>query len=298
DRFTDHVKTLHMDSDFKFSEEYEAIKRRAPRNACTVAELQCNRTKNRFTNILPFDHSRVKLLPLDDDDEGSDYINANYMPGYNSKREFIACQGPMKSTIDHFWRMVWEQNVVIIVMVTKLEERGKEKCAQYWPADQDCHFYGDLQVQMRSESILDSYAIRIFDVGLVKTTRTIQQFHFLKWPDFDCPDNTQMLLNFVDVVRGNIRPSMSGPVIVHCSAGVGRTGTFICVDRLLQHVKDHNTIDVFGTVLEMRNYRCNMIQTEVQYIFVHDCMRDSMDDTSEVDDQTDEHIYENGERKC
>ncbi|XP_013387209.1 receptor-type tyrosine-protein phosphatase eta isoform X2 [Lingula anatina] len=274
-QFKEHVEKYHRDSDLLFSDEYKTVKELAPSYEWLEAEKPSNRCKNRYTNILPFDHSRVKLLPIDDD-EGSDYINANYMPGYRSKREFIAAQGPLPATKDDFWRMIWEQNVTLVVMVTQCVERGRIKCEQYWPKDTEAEYYGDLVVQMRSESTLSDYTIRILDVQLGNNTRTVRHFNFTVWPDFGCPDTTRSLLEFVKVVRTHIKPDIQGPICVHCSAGVGRTGTFIAVDRLLQHIREHNEVDIFGLVLEMRENRCNMVQTEDQYIYIHECIKDAI----------------------
>ncbi|KAI0234523.1 Receptor-type tyrosine-protein phosphatase beta, partial [Lamellibrachia satsuma] len=237
---------------------------------------------------LPVDLSRVKLLPIEDD-ESSDYINANYMPGYNSRREFIAAQGPLPSTKDDFWRMIWEQNVPIIVMLTRLVEKGREKCSQYWPQDNEAVYYGDLQVSMRSESVLNNYTIRIFDIQLVsiqgQMKRMIKQFHFTSWNDYVVPETTEVMLNFIHVVRSHVRPNSKGPIVVHCSAGVGRSGTYICVDHLLQHIRDYDGINIFGMVLEMRQYRCSMVQTEYQYIYIHDCLRDALEKQQQEEDE-------------
>ncbi|ELU11630.1 hypothetical protein CAPTEDRAFT_81278, partial [Capitella teleta] len=174
DNFEEYVNRMHRDSDYLFSEEYAAIQQlapkiediscRAPREhqiPCHAAKLDGNKEKNRFTDILPFDFSRVKLLPIDDDDECSDYINASSLPGVSSKTEYIAAQGPKSRTVNEFWRMIWEQNSSIIVMVTNLLERGKAKCFQYWPnADSEPVLFCDLQVQLRSESVIGKYIIR------------------------------------------------------------------------------------------------------------------------------------------
>jgi len=271
DNFEQQVLEKSADSDLIFAEEYKLIQELSPRHPSVHSEHPNNRLKNRFVNILPFDHSRVKLLPADDD-ECSDYVNANYMPGYNSKREFIASQGPMKSTVDDFWRMIWEQNVPLIVMVTQLEERGRERCAKYWPNDGEPMYFGDLQVSMRSESTLDSYVIRILDVRLGEQHRTVTQYHYIIWPDFGVPKDPENILDFIITVRNKVKPNQPGPLLVHCSAGVGRTGSFIAIDRLLQHIREKPTIDVFSVVLEMRNYRSYMIQVEAQYVLIHKCI--------------------------
>lgn len=149
--FAEHYRLMSADSDFRFSEEFEELKHVGRDQSCTFADLPCNRPKNRFTNILPYDHSRFKLQPVDDD-EGSDYINANYVPGHNSPREFIVTQGPLHSTRDDFWRMCWESNSRAIVMLTRCFEKGREKCDQYWPNDTVPVFYGDIKVQILNDS--------------------------------------------------------------------------------------------------------------------------------------------------
>ncbi|XP_076311179.1 tyrosine-protein phosphatase 10D-like isoform X2 [Tachypleus tridentatus] len=271
--FNKHYEEMISDSALKFSKEFDELNHKSKKYSQTAAELQENRSKNRWINILPFDHSRVKLLPIDDE-PSSDYINANYIPGFYSPREYIATQGPLPGTIDDFWRMVWEQNVKTIVMVTQCVERGKTKCEVYWPTDTETQLYGDLEVQMTSESILAEYVIRIFHVQLGNRQRMVKQMHFTRWPDFGCPENTEVMINFVRAVRDHIPHVSPGPLIVHCSAGVGRTGTFLALDRLMQHIRVHDYVDVFWTVLEMREYRSNLVQTEDQYIYIHDCLKD------------------------
>ena len=161
--FSEHFRHMSADSDFRFSEEFELLKHVGRDKTCAAADLPVNRPKNRFTNILPYDHSRVKLLPTDDE-EGSDYLNANYIPGFNSPREFIVTQGPLHSTRDDFWRSVWEQNSRAIVMLTKCIEKGREKCDHYWPYDTQPVYYGDIQVTILNESKYHDWTISEFKV--------------------------------------------------------------------------------------------------------------------------------------
>ncbi|XP_052810161.1 tyrosine-protein phosphatase 10D-like isoform X2 [Mya arenaria] len=296
--FPDFVEKMHKDSDLLFADAYKAIKEKSPKHPCTTAESQNCRAKNRYTNILSFDHSRVKLRPSDDVD-GSDFINANYIPGYTSPREYIATQGPMQATFDDFWRMVWEQNVDTIVMLTKLVEKGRIKCDKYWPDVNEPVYYGDLVVSITSESNLSDYTLRIFEIKMKGEQRSVRQFAYLKWPDMGCPEDPEMLLEFVKSVKEhNKRPpgvQNAGPMIVHCSAGVGRTGTFIVVDHVLQHIRDHDEVDVYKLVLDMRNHRCNMVQTEDQFIYIHECLKAfiTTDEDEEEEEPEDEHLYEN-----
>ncbi|GAB6023847.1 hypothetical protein CHUAL_008588 [Chamberlinius hualienensis] len=273
--FESHFEAMSSDSKLRFAIEFEELNALSPMGPFTAALLPENQPKNRWTNILPFDHSRVKLLPIADDIT-SDYINANYIPGYKSQREYIATQGPLPNTIDDFWRMVWEQGSPMIVMLTQCVERGKIKCEQYWPSDsQQTAYYGDLAITIKSESVLPEFTLRIFDLQLGARVIEVKQCHFTMWPDFGCPESTQMLLNFIRSVSDHT-PHLgpTGPVIVHCSAGVGRTGTFIAVDRLMKHVQDYEAVDVFYLVKDMRKYRNFMVQTEDQYVYIHECIRD------------------------
>ncbi|CAI9729419.1 phosphatidylinositol phosphatase PTPRQ [Octopus vulgaris] len=283
-RFHSKVEMMKRDSNLQFCEEFKLLKSLSPVQPHVAAELQVNHTKNRYTNILAYDHSRVKLLPMDDD-EGSDYINANYIPGYSLHREYIASQGPLPSTKDDFWWMIWEQNISIIVMVTLPVERGRVKCEVYWPKKSEPVYFGDLVVQLKSESNLSDYVIRIMDVNMGETTKEVKQFHFLKWPDFGCPQNTSLLINFVQTIRTHMPYTDTGPTLVHCSAGVGPTGTFIVIDRLLQHIQCHHEVDIFGLILELRKYRPNMVQTEDQYVFIYQCIADHLKQMEKIENE-------------
>ncbi|XP_067674274.1 tyrosine-protein phosphatase 10D-like isoform X2 [Haliotis asinina] len=268
--FKEHVRKMTADSDFRYAEEYEDLKEIGRDAPCMAAEFPANRPKNRFTNILPYDHSRVKLLPTDDE-EGSDYINANYMPGYVSKREYIATQGPLPSTRDDFWRMLWEQNARNIVMLTKCMEKGREKSDHYWPNDSEPKFYGDLQVAILNETHLPDWTISEFRVQLGEQARQIRHFHYKAWPDFGVPKDPTSLIRFVRTVREKMFRD-GGPIITHCSAGVGRSGTFIVLDHALQHIKDKDVIDIYQIVYKLRKERVLMVQTEQQYKFIHECL--------------------------
>ncbi|KFM66966.1 Phosphotidylinositol phosphatase PTPRQ, partial [Stegodyphus mimosarum] len=291
--FSEHVRIMMSDSHLRFSQEFEALKRSSPQFPCATAEMEENRGKNRWMNIYPYDHSRVKLLPLGDE-PGSDFVNANYIPGNSSLREYIASQGPLPNTVDDFWRMIWEQSVTVIVMLTQCVERGKNKCEQYWPAPGEMKYYGDLQVRTLSESMLSSYVIRVFHVQLGPRELRVKQMHFTRWPDFGCPESPDDLINFVRAVRDHLPRVRPGPILVHCSAGVGRTGTFIAVDRLSQQLMRSDVIDVYGTVLDLRQYRTNMVQTEDQYIYIHLCVNQLIRERATADeDEYEEAIYSN-----
>jgi len=268
--FAEHYRIMSADSDFRFSEEYEEFKHVGRDQLCAAADLPVNRPKNRFTNILPYDHSRVKLQPTDDE-EGSDFINASFVPGFNSKREFIVTQGPLHSTRDDFWRMCWETNSRAIVMLTRCIEKGREKCDHYWPFDTDPVYYGDIQVTILNESHYPDWNINEFRMMRGDTVRTIRHFHFTTWPDFGVPEPPQTLVRFVRAFRERVSPEQR-PIVAHCSAGVGRSGTFIALDRILQGIRKYDVVDIFGIVYEMRKERVWMVQTEQQYICIHQCL--------------------------
>ncbi|XP_028968340.1 tyrosine-protein phosphatase 10D [Galendromus occidentalis] len=278
--FAEHYRLLSADSDFRFSEEFEMLKHVGRDRPCSAADLPVNRPKNRFTNILPYDHSRVKLLPTDDE-EGSDYINANYIPGYNSPREFIVTQGPLHSTRDDFWRMVWEQNCRAIVMLTRCVEKGREKCDHYWPFDMQPVYYGDIQVTILTESQYPDWTISEFKVSRGDQSRIVRHFHFTTWPDFGVPDPPQTLVRFVRTFRERVIPD-NKPIVVHCSAGVGRSGTFIALDRILQSTRKLDFVDIFGIVYEMRKDRVWMVQNEQQYICIYQCLMCVLEGTEEL----------------
>lgn len=260
--FAEHYRIMSADSDFRFSEEFEELKHVGRDQACSFADLPCNRPKNRFTNILPYDHSRFKLQPVDDE-EGSDYINSNYVPGHNSPREFIVTQGPLHSTRDDFWRMCWESNTRAIVMLTRCFEKGREKCDNYWPQDTVPVYYGDIKVTMLNDSHYPDWVVTEFMISKGDTNRVCRHFHFTTWPDFGVPNPPQTLVRFVRAFRERVLPDQR-PVVVHCSAGVGRSGTFITLDRILQQINVADYVDIFGIVWAMRK------GTSTQQIYIVD----------------------------
>ncbi|XP_075214257.1 protein tyrosine phosphatase 10D isoform X3 [Lycorma delicatula] len=270
DKFAEHYRIMSADSDFRFSEEFEELKHVGREQPCSAADLPCNRPKNRFTNILPYDHSRFKLQPVDDE-EGSDYINANYVSGYNSPREFIVTQGPLHSTKDDFWRMCWESNSRAIVMLTRCIEKGREKCDHYWPYDTLPVYYGDISVTMLNDSHYPDWTITEFIMCRGDQQRVIRHFHFTTWPDFGVPSPPQTLVRFVRAFRERVGADQR-PIVVHCSAGVGRSGTLIALDRILQQINHSDHVDIFGIVYAMRKERVWMVQTEQQYICIHQCL--------------------------
>nr|XP_017203882.2 receptor-type tyrosine-protein phosphatase eta [Oryctolagus cuniculus] len=290
ENFEAYFKKQQADSNCGFAEEYEDLKLVGISLPKYAAELAENRGKNRYNNVLPYDISRVKLSVQTHSTD--DYINASYMPGYHSKKDFIATQGPLPNTLKDFWRMVWEKNVHAIVMLTKCVEQGRTKCEEYWPSKQ-AQDYGDITVAMTTEIVLPEWTVRDFTVKNVQTSEShaLRQFHFTSWPDHGVPDTTDLLINFRYLVRDYMKQSPpESPILVHCSAGVGRTGTFIAVDRLIYQIENENTVDVYGVVYDLRMHRALMVQTEDQYVFLNQCVLDII--RSQKDSRVDL-IYQN-----
>ncbi|NXG56936.1 PTPRJ phosphatase, partial [Hemiprocne comata] len=290
ENFESYFKKQQADSNCGFAEEYEELKSAGVHQPKFAAELAENRGKNRYNNVLPYDISRVKLS--DQSSATDDYINANYIPGYNSKKAFIAAQGPLPNTIEDFWRMIWEKKIYSIVMLTKCVEQARTKCEQYWP-DKQSKSYGDIIVTIVSEIVLPEWTIRDFTVEKSNTpeSHTVRQFHFTSWPDHGVPETTDLLINFRHLVHEySSQNPIDSPTLVHCSAGVGRTGTFIAIDRLIQQMEMENTVDVYGVVYDLRMHRPLMVQTEDQYVFLNQCVMDII--RSQKDKKTDL-IYQN-----
>ncbi|XP_028442176.1 receptor-type tyrosine-protein phosphatase eta [Perca flavescens] len=269
-----YYKKQKADSNCGFAEEFEDLKLVGTAQAKTHALMLENKPKNRYNNVLPYDSSRVKLSII----HGSpydDYINANYMPGYDSRKEYIAAQGPLPSTVNEFWRMIWEKNVQTLVMLTRCNEQGRVKCEQYW--DHGTKHFENITVTTTSDIPLEDWTIRDFNIKNVKTaeSRSVRHFHFTAWPDHGVPQTTELLISFRHLVREHMdQYSRHSPTVVHCSAGVGRTGTFIAIDRLIFQIERENIVDVYGIVHDQRMHRPLMVQTEDQYVFLNQCALD------------------------
>ncbi|XP_061297405.1 receptor-type tyrosine-protein phosphatase T isoform X6 [Pezoporus flaviventris] len=264
-----HITQMKRGQGYGFKEEYEALPEGQTASWDTAKEDE-NRNKNRYGNIISYDHSRVRLQLLDGDPH-SDYINANYIDGYHRPRHYIATQGPMQETVKDFWRMIWQENSASVVMVTNLVEVGRVKCVRYWPDDTEV--YGDIKVTLIETEPLAEYVIRTFTVQKkgYHEIREIRQFHFTSWPDHGVPCYATGLLGFVRQVKF-LNPPEAGPVVVHCSAGAGRTGCFIAIDIMLDMAENEGVVDIFNCVRELRSQRVNLVQTEEQYVFVHDAI--------------------------
>ncbi|XP_056594535.1 protein tyrosine phosphatase receptor type Ma isoform X5 [Triplophysa dalaica] len=264
-----HITQMKCAEGYGFKEEYESFfeGQAAPWDSAKKDE---NRMKNRYGNIIAYDHSRVRLQPVEGE-QSSDYINANYVDGYHRPNHYIATQGPMQETIYDYWRMVWQENTATIVMVTNLVEVGRVKCCKYWPDDTE--IYRDMKVTLIETQLLSEYVIRTFAVEKrgAHEIREIRQFHFTGWPDHGVPYHATGLLGFVRRVKSK-NPANAGPMVVHCSAGAGRTGCFIVIDIMLDMAEREGVVDIYNCVRELRSRRVNMVQTEEQYVFIHDAI--------------------------
>ncbi|XP_076469563.1 uncharacterized protein LOC143299916 isoform X2 [Babylonia areolata] len=239
----------------------------------TNGKRQENHYKNRFNSILPYDRSRVVLEQVDGDDS-SDYINASFVKGYKTAKAYIAAQGPRSNTQDDFWRMVWQEGVTDIVMLTNLKEGNKPKCHEYWPAKGSSLNTGHMEVVGLEEEERAHYVIRTFTLGQLRgqEKRQVRQYHYVKWMDHEVPTTTP-LVDFWRYIRARApRTPTAPPLLVHCSAGVGRTGTYIALDILMDQSQEDDTISLYTTVSNLRDYRCHMVQNKGQYEFLHEAV--------------------------
>ncbi|XP_028856335.1 receptor-type tyrosine-protein phosphatase S isoform X7 [Denticeps clupeoides] len=270
----EHTELLKANDNLKLSQEYESID---PGQQFTWehSNLEVNKPKNRYANVIAYDHSRVILAPIEGI-AGSDYINANYIDGYRKQNAYIATQGPLPETFGDFWRMVWEQRAATVVMMTRLEEKSRIKCDQYWPS-RGTETYGMIQVTLLDTIELATFCVRTFSLHKNGSSekREVRQFQFTAWPDHGVPEYPTPFLAFLRRVK-TCNPPDAGPIVAHCSAGVGRTGCFIVIDAMLERIKHEKTVDIYGHVTLMRSQRNYMVQTEDQYSFIHDALLEAV----------------------
>lgn len=223
-------------------------------------------SKDRYKTILPNPQSRV-CLGRAQSQEDSDYINANYIRGYDGKEKvYIATQGPMPNTVADFWEMVWQEDVSLIVMLTQLRE-GKEKCVHYWPTEEEA--YGPFQIRIQDMKEHPEYTVRQLTIQHQQECRSVKHILFSAWPDHQTPESAGPLLRLVAEVETPETAANSGPIVVHCSAGIGRTGCFIATRIGCQQLKARGEVDILGIVCQLRLDRGGMIQTAEQYQFLH-----------------------------
>ncbi|CAM9669098.1 unnamed protein product [Lampetra planeri] len=263
------VQTKTASGSKLFQEEFSNFPRKINKYSQQEATQEYNTKKNRYSDILPYDHNRVKLSG-----EGeSDYINASYVDGYKSSIRYIAAQGPLENTAGDFWQMIWEKKSSVIVMVTKCEEMGKVKCFQYWPhPDEDKRAYGDVTVTIVDEKPYADIVIRTLSISHSKHkgfgAHWVTHVQLVSWPDHGVPEDPNLLLKLRRRVN-SFNGAGCTAVVVHCSAGVGRSGTYIGLDCLVRQLENEGHVDVYGCVFRLRHQRPLMVQVESQYVLLH-----------------------------
>nr|XP_029484484.1 tyrosine-protein phosphatase non-receptor type 13 isoform X4 [Oncorhynchus nerka] len=247
-------------------QEFENLQNLQPLDDCLIGQTKENKKKNRYKNIVPFDTTRVIL------GKNGGYINANFinMPVKDENFMFIACQGPLPTTLGDFWQMIWEQKSNVIAMMTQEVEGGKVKCQRYWPDTPRTAEMVDerLQITLVKDQHLDNFVIRLIEVKDIQTEeiQRVTHLNYTGWPDHGTPSQPEQLLTFISYMR---HIHQSGPIITHCSAGIGRSGTLICVDVVLGLISKDADFDISDVVRNMRLQRQGMVQTEEQYIFCY-----------------------------
>uniref|UniRef100_A0A672Q064 Tyrosine-protein phosphatase non-receptor type 9 n=1 Tax=Sinocyclocheilus grahami TaxID=75366 RepID=A0A672Q064_SINGR len=258
--------------------EYEELRREQPPGTFTCALAAHNQERNRYGDVLCLDQTRVRLKARRN--ERSDYINASFMDGYKQKNAYVGTQGPLEKTYGDFWRMVWEQSVLVIVMTTRTDEGGRRKCGQYWPKEEGGQeVYGHIAVVNHRVDKQAHYNQTTLE--LHNTERQVTHFQFLSWPDYGVPSSALSLIDFLGAVKHQQQWAVQAfgsqwrghplgpPMVVHCSAGIGRTGTFCALDICLSELQDVGTLNICQTVRRMRAQRAFSIQTPEQYYFCH-----------------------------
>ncbi|XP_034439592.1 receptor-type tyrosine-protein phosphatase C [Hippoglossus hippoglossus] len=257
-----------------FLAEFQSIPRIFSRHSVKDAKKSTNVPKNRYVDILPYDYNRVQLT-TGNGEAGCDYINASFIDGYKEAKKYIAAQGPKDETLGDFWRMVWEQQSSIIVMVTRCEEGNRVKCSQYWPSpDREAEIFEEFIVKLNSEETCPDYTIRHLSLTNKReknSEREVTHIQFMSWPDHGVPTEPHLLLKLRRRVNA-FKNFFSGPIIVHCSAGVGRTGTYIGIDAMMEALEAEGRVDIYGYMVRLRRQRCLMVQVEAQYILIHQAL--------------------------
>ena len=268
DLYKTHINKLWQ-KEGSLLEEYESLGGKSHKHSCTIAVTEMNGNKNRFRLIFPYDKSRVILGHYGNGGADSDYINASHIPGSYAKENFIAAQAPKENTVQEFWQMITENKIVNIVMVTNLVESGRRKSEEYFPLKfGEFLIIGPYEIVLDAVDIMIGYTIRKMSIQFMGKTAKIKHFHFTAWPDHDVPTLYHELLLFVSKVQEGLIKSKA-PILVHCSAGVGRTGTFITLYNLLAAIQQGKPISIYAIVHEMREHRPQMVQTFAQYKFIY-----------------------------
>ncbi|XP_061919802.1 tyrosine-protein phosphatase non-receptor type 6 [Entelurus aequoreus] len=265
-----------------FWEEFDALQKFEAKVKKSREEGQRpeNKSKNRYKNILPFNDTRVTLQDADPNVVGSDYINANFVRNTlwdsENPKVYIATQGCLATTVNDFWQMVWQENTRVIVMTTREVEKGRNKCVPYWPDIETSKVVGCYVVTFKSERDAVDYKVRVLEVAPVnkpKHSRTVWHYQYLSWPDHGVPQEPGAILSFLTQVNAKQEECHdAGPMVVHCSAGIGRTGTIVVIDMIIGTINTiglNCDIDISKYIQMVREQRSGMVQTEAQYRFIY-----------------------------
>ncbi|WKY04007.1 hypothetical protein Q1695_005187 [Nippostrongylus brasiliensis] len=267
---TDYIKRF-----YQIRLEQEAL-RADPEFSVKCASEPSHVMRNRYRDILPYDRNRVVLSQTEDNPDG--YINASFVTLTRGRTRFIAAQAPLPTTLEEWWKMVDEQKVYLIVMLCKLVEMNKVKCERYWPEEIGQNLlFGHYEISLDGVDTFvdDEYLLRRLRMTNQKSgeSRVIHQLHYKEWPDHGCPSGESQLINMIEKMA-ELHGTSESPVLVHCSAGVGRTGTIISVNYIREMIAsgELETLDLFELVMTLRRQRASMVQTQDQYHFVHKCV--------------------------
>ncbi|KAH9520175.1 Tyrosine-protein phosphatase non-receptor type 7 [Bulinus truncatus] len=256
----------------KIEEEFQTLPLKMPRLSVVPSGEE---DKNRYANVLPLTHTRVKIFQDGPEQRGT-YINANYVTGPNSQCQYyIATQAPTNETMADFWTMVWQQNSKAIVMLTQLEEDGQSKCVLYWPelvGKSAALKIGDFLIELKKKDVHQEYIISKFEVQHLRKIEKREVYHFWYtcWPSHGLPEPISLVKLVLDT-RPKYEDGMA-PLIVHCSPGTGRTGTFIALDLCMRQFETHRMVDVLKTVFLIRQERAGAIQSKEQYFLLYNAI--------------------------
>lgn len=281
DQLLDHVIKIGSDG---LNEEFKQIRLKPILDSYDVFKEKENIQKNRYRDVFCLDKSRVKLR-VNDLYKNNNYIHANYVDGYKQKNAYISTQGPLYETVKDFWSMVWQETTLVIAMTTKVIEQKKLKCYQYWPLEKGESMQIENLFEIENEEVYDLNDYRVTKL-IIKNlnnnkSRKIVHCQFLSWPDHGVPNTSLQILEFIEMVRKYQQEKLdelpekwtehpSGPPIcVHCSAGIGRTGTFLAIDISVNKLKDCKKVDIEETVNKIRLQRAQSVQMRDQYVFCY-----------------------------
>ncbi|CAL4098877.1 unnamed protein product, partial [Meganyctiphanes norvegica] len=259
------------DSELGFRREYEGLPEKFYERTSHASDMIENAPKNRYPDIKAFDQTRVKLNQINGS-IGTDYINGNYVLGYKERKKFICAQGPMDTTVDDFWRMIVEQGCGVCVMLTNLEEQGKIKCVKYWPEAGQPKTFANITVHLIKEKPYSDYMVRTLRAewgeGDDRHTHEVQQYHYLLWKDFIAPEHPTGVLSFLRRIN-EAYTNDKGPLLIHCSCSVSRTGTLVALDSLVQELDEEGQASIFNLICDLRHQRNFLVQSLKQYVFIH-----------------------------